>query len=80
MFKDLIQTFGLPITSFTVSGDIKQKSSENVFKKKNSKNDQFTGHFQSLFIYLFSSPLPTSPPQPLIWTKIPVNQLKKSLA
>ena len=57
MFKDLIQTFGLPITSFTVSGDIKQKSSENIFKK-NSKNDQFTGHFQSLFIYFFSSPLP----------------------
>ena len=34
MFKDLIQTFGLPITSFTVSGDIKQKSSENILKKK----------------------------------------------
>ena len=25
IFKDLIQTVGLPITSFTVSGDIKKK-------------------------------------------------------
>ena len=41
MFKDLMQTVGLPITSFTVSGDIK-KSSENIKKKKkkNSENDQ----------------------------------------
>ena len=31
MFKDLIQTVGLPFTSFTVSGDIKKK------KKKKKK-------------------------------------------
>ena len=31
IFEDLIQTIGLPITSFTVSGDIKKK-------KKNSEN------------------------------------------
>ena len=29
IFKDLIQTVGLPITSFTVSGDIKKKN-ENI--------------------------------------------------
>ena len=27
-------------------------------KKKNSENDQLTGHFQSFFIYFFSSPRP----------------------
>ena len=32
IFKDLIQTVGLPITSFTVSGDIEKKKAEN--KKK----------------------------------------------
>ena len=56
IYKDLIQTVGL--TSFTVfSGDIKRikKSSE---KKKSSENDQLTGHFQSFFIYFFSSPRP----------------------
>ena len=38
IFKDLILTVGLPITSFTVSGDIeKKKSSENIKKKKKKK-------------------------------------------
>ena len=47
------------LTSFTVfSGYIKKKSSENEKKKKkNSENYQLTGHFQSFFIYFFSSPL-----------------------
>ena len=37
--KDLIQTVGLPITSFTVSGDIKKKKkkAENIKKKKKKK-------------------------------------------
>ena len=59
IFKDLLQTVGLPISSFTVSGDIKKKekkSSEKYLKKKSSENDQLTGHFQSFFIYFFSSP------------------------
>ena len=30
MFKDLIQIVGLPITSFTVSGDIKEKKKINL--------------------------------------------------
>ena len=61
IFKDLIQTVGLPITSFAVSGDIKKKKkkAENIKKKKkSSENDQVTGHFQSFFIYFFSSPRP----------------------
>ena len=29
-------------------------------KKKSSENDQLTGHFQSFFIYFFSSPDPKS--------------------
>ena len=29
-------------------------------KKKSSENDQLTGHFQSFFIYFFSSPHPKS--------------------
>ena len=58
MFKDLIQTIGLPITSFTVSGDIKKN--ENIKKKKSSENDQLTVHFQSFFIYFFRSPDPKS--------------------
>ena len=33
IFKDLMQDVGLPITSFTVSGDIKKKI-ENIKKKK----------------------------------------------
>ena len=49
------------LTSYTVfSGDIK-KTSENekkkaLKKKKSSENDQWTGHFQSLFIYFFCPP------------------------
>ena len=58
MIKYLIQTVDLPITSFTVSGDIKKKS-ENE-KKKSSENDQLTGHFQSFFIYFFRHPDPKS--------------------
>ena len=42
-------------------------------KKKHSENDQSTGHFQSFFIYFFSSP-PT-----LGLKKIPVNQLIKKI-
>ena len=48
MFKDLMQTVGLYLTSFTVfSGDIK--------KKKKSSD-----HFQSFFIYFFPPPDPKS--------------------
>ena len=36
IFKDLIQTVGLPITSFTVSGD-KKKKAENIKKDNNKK-------------------------------------------
>ena len=67
IFKHLIQAVGLPITSFTVPGDIKKKP-----KKKSSENDQLTGHFQSLFIYLFFFTPPT-----LNLKKFPVNQLIK---
>ena len=51
------------LTSFTVffSGDI----------KKSSENDQLTGHFQSFFIYFFSSPDPKS-------DFFPFNQLIKN--
>ena len=31
---------------------------EILKKKKSSENDQLTGHFQSFFIYFFSSPRP----------------------
>ena len=59
IFNDVIQTVGLPITSFTVSGDIKKKVLKKLKKKKKpSENDQLTGHFQSFFIYFFSSPQP----------------------
>ena len=80
IFKDLIQTVGLPITSFTVSRDMKKKL--KIFKKnkkiKSSENDQITGHFQSYFIYFFCPPPP--PPDPKS-EKIPVSQLiKKFLA
>ena len=45
IFKELVQTVGVYLTSFTVfSGDI----------KKSSENDQSTGHFQSFFPF-FSS-------------------------
>ena len=60
-YIDLIQTVGLPITSFTVSGD--KKKAENIKKKRKKKcseNDQLTGHFQSFFIYFFSSTDPKS--------------------
>ena len=47
------------LTSFTVfSGDIKKKKiikKSSMKKKKSSENDQLTGHFQSFFIYFFSS-------------------------
>ena len=47
-------TVGLPITSFTVSGDIKKKKKAlKIFKKKK---------FQSFFIYFFC-------PRSLIWKK-----------
>ena len=51
IFKDLIQTFGLHITSFTVSGDIKKKKLKIKKIKKSSENDQLTGHFQSFLIF-----------------------------
>ena len=42
-------------------------------KKKSSENDQSTGHFQSLFFFLFR------PPDPKSEKKNPVNQpIKKS--
>ena len=61
MFKDLIQIVGLPITSFLFLEILKKKNSEKKLKKKkkkSSENDQLTGHFQSFFIYFFSSPRP----------------------
>ena len=66
--KFLIQTFGLPWFAFLVLRfflEILKK------KKKSSENDQLTGHFQSFFIYFFSSPNPKSE------KNIPVNQLIK---
>ena len=51
--RDLIQTVGLPITSFTISGDIIKKKKLKKKKKKSSENDQLTGHFQSFFILFF---------------------------
>ena len=56
IFKDLIPTVGLPITSFTVSGDIKKKMKIFKKKKKSSENDQLTGHFRSFFIFIFFVP------------------------
>ena len=56
ILKDLIQTVGLPITSFTVSGDIKKEKKALKIEKKyknSSENDQLTGHFQSFFILFF---------------------------
>ena len=60
MFKDLIQIVGLPITSLLFLEILKKKKlwKKNWKKKKNSENDQLTGHFQSFFIYFFSSPRP----------------------
>ena len=69
MFKDLIQIVGLHITSFTVSGDIKEKK-QKTLKKKNYENDQLTVHFQSfLFILIFAPPPP--PPVPKSEKKFP---------
>ena len=48
------------LTSFTVffSGAIKKIIKKKLYIKKSSENDQLTGHFQSFFIYFFSSPRP----------------------
>ena len=46
ILKDLIQTVGVYLTSFTVIMEI---------LKRSSQNDQSTGHFQSFFSF-FSSP------------------------
>ena len=35
-----------------------KKKKKKKKKKKSSENDQLTGHFQSFFIYFFSSPRP----------------------
>ena len=60
IFKDLIQTVGLPNTSLTVSGDMKKKlksiKKKKKKKKKRSENDQLTGHFENFFIYFFRPP------------------------
>ena len=37
---------------------ILKKKKKKRKKKKSSENDQLTGHFQSFFIYFFSSPRP----------------------
>ena len=63
MFKDLIQIVGLPITSLLFLEILKKKKTlkkklKKKKKKKSSENDQLTGHFQSFFIYFFSSPRP----------------------
>ena len=44
------------LTSFTVFLEILKKKKKALKKKKSSENDQSTGHFQSFFIYFFSSP------------------------
>ena len=71
IFKDLIQTVGVYLTSFIVFMEIlKKKGSE----KKSSENDQSTGHFRvfSLLFFILST-------LNLIFS--PVNQLiKKNLA
>ena len=57
----VIQIVGLPITSLLFLEILKQKKTlkkKNEEKKKSSENDQLTGHFQSFFIYFFSSPRP----------------------
>ena len=43
------------LTSFTFFLEILKRKKK---KKKNSENDQLTGHFQSFFIFIFSSPRP----------------------
>ena len=61
-FKENNEIFKDYLTSFTVFLEILKKSSEKKAlkkkKKKRSENDQSTGHFQSFFIYFFSSPRP----------------------
>ena len=54
-FKNLKQTVSLPYQFYCFF--FKKK------KKKSSENDQLTGHFQSIFIYFFSSPDPKSEKQ-----------------
>ena len=59
IFKDLILTVGLPITSFTVSGDIeKKKSSENIKKKKKKKLWKWPVNwsFSELFYFFYFVP------------------------
>ena len=70
IFKDLIQTVGFLITSFTVSG----KKAKKQKTKKSSENDQLTGHFQSFFICFFFRP-----PDPKSEKQNPVNQLIKKI-
>ena len=60
MFKDLIQTVGLPITSFTVFGDIIKKI-ENIKKKKKKKALKMTSQlviFRVFLLIFFSSARP----------------------
>ena len=52
IFKDLIQTVGLPITSFTNTGDIK-KSSENIKKKTKKKTLKMTSQLVIFRAFLF---------------------------
>ena len=65
MFKDLIQIVGVKFTSLLFLEILKKKKKsekktekKKKKKKKSSENDQLTGHFQSFFIYFFSSPRP----------------------
>ena len=53
IFKDLIQTVGVYLTSFT-------GFFSRVIKKKSSENEQSTGHFQSFYFFLFLSRGPKS--------------------
>ena len=58
IFKDLIQTVGVYLTSFTVFFlEISKKKKKK--KKKSSENDQSTGHFQSFFFFFFFFVPPT---------------------
>ena len=51
IFKDLIQTVGVYLTSFTVISGYQKKKI-----KKKSENDQSIGHFQNFFLLFFLVP------------------------
>ena len=52
IFKDLIQTVGLLYYFYCLFRKYLKKKALKM-KKKSSKNDQSTGHFQSFFSFFF---------------------------